>query len=62
MNGSEATQTAISRGTSQDTFCRGATMTLSAGSTVSLQLFGLLGAATLTTPGGAELQIEKLSP
>jgi len=37
-------------------------MTLSAGSTVSLQLFGLLGAATLTTPGGAELQIEKLSP
>ncbi len=29
--------------------------------TINLQLFGILGAATLLTPGGASLQIEQIS-
>lgn len=41
--------------------CRSTMVSLPApGSTVQLQLFGLLGAATLISPGGAELVVEQL--
>jgi hypothetical protein len=61
VNGSSATQTDISPGTAMNTFCRGAIMNLSAGDQIRLQLYGLLGAAILLNPGGAELQIVRLN-
>ncbi|MCC6342332.1 MAG: collagen-like protein, partial [Bryobacterales bacterium] len=62
VNGLPATQTAVSPPTQQSMLCRAATMTLTAGSTVAVQIYGILGAANLINPGGAELLIEKLSP
>jgi hypothetical protein len=60
VNGAQFDAATISPNQSRDTWCRAAVTSLSAGTTVNLQLFGILGAATLLTPGGASLQIEQL--
>ena len=61
INGSQLDSATISPIISRDAWCRSTATTLAAGSTVNLQLFGILGAATLLTPGGASLQIEQIS-
>lgn len=60
VNGAPLTSSSISPATSVNTWCRTTLQTLSAGDVVDLQAFGLLGAATLLNPGGAELLIEKV--
>lgn len=62
INGSQSNPLTISPSASRDTFCRSAILAISAGSTFQLQLFGLLGAATLNSSGGAELLLERLGP
>lgn len=62
VNGSSAGPTVYSPSTSQSVLCRSAIVTVTAGSTVNLQLFGLIAAVTLETSGGAELLIERLGP
>lgn len=60
VNGAQLTSSTISPAQSTTVWCRATTTALSAGSTINLQFFGLLGAVTLLTPGGAELTIERL--
>ncbi|MEZ5285806.1 MAG: hypothetical protein R2712_13570 [Vicinamibacterales bacterium] len=62
INGTGSTPLSIVPNQSQSTFCRSGIVALTAGDTVELQLYNLLGAATLINPGGAELTIELLSP
>lgn len=47
--------------TAQSRNCRSTLATLSAGSTIQLQFFGLLGAAVLESSGGADLMIEQVA-
>lgn len=61
VNGAQLTSSTISPAQSTSVWCRATTTALSAGSTVNLQFFNLLGAVTLLTPGGAELTIERLA-
>ena len=60
INGAALNQTSISPVLSESNFCRSTIVSLAAGSTISLQMYGLLGAATLQNPGGAELVVERL--
>ncbi len=61
INGSPFGQSTISPTGSENIFCRSTISSRSAGDTVSMELFGLLGAAVLLNSGGAELVIEKLN-
>ncbi|MBL8211596.1 MAG: hypothetical protein JNK87_12825 [Bryobacterales bacterium] len=61
VNGSGITSGSISASSSVSSWCRSTIQTLAAGDIVSMQFYGLLGAATLVNPGGAELLIEKLN-
>jgi hypothetical protein len=61
INGSPLNGTAVSPGTAQTVWCRSAITNATAGDVVNVQMFGLLGAATLMNPGGAEMVIERLA-
>lgn len=60
MNGAALMSSAISPSQATPVWCRATTTALAAGATINLQLYSLLGAATLLAPGGAELTIERL--
>ena len=60
INGSQIDALTISPVSSRSTWCRSAITSISAAATVNLQLFGILGAVTLTNPGGASLQIQQV--
>jgi hypothetical protein len=61
VNGAGVTSSAISPPQGSDKFCRATTLSLAAGTTVDVQLYANPPvAATLLSPGGAELLIEKL--
>jgi hypothetical protein len=62
VNGAGVTSSAISPPAGAATFCRSTTLSLATGTTVDVQLYANPPiAATLLSPGGAELLIEKLS-
>jgi hypothetical protein len=61
VNGTGVTSSTISPATSVNVWCRSTIQSLTAGDVVGVQFFGLLGAVTLITPGGAELIIEKVN-
>jgi len=62
INGSPSTPLTISPVLSVSSYSADAIVTLTAGSTLTLQLFGLLGAVTLLSSSqGAELTIIRLS-
>ncbi len=62
VNGAGVTSSAISPPLGSDKFCRSTSLSLAAGTTVDLQLYANPPvAATLLSPGGAEMLIEKLS-
>jgi len=61
VNGVTVNGSAVSPTTAESALCRTAIAEASAGSTVNVQLYGLLGASTLINPGGAELVIERFS-
>ena len=61
LNGSPVAGSAIVPVSSaENTFCRSTITAITAGSTIQVQLFGMLGAATLLSSGGAELTLERL--
>jgi hypothetical protein len=63
VNGAGVTSSAISPPQGSDKFCRSTTLSLAAGTTVDLQLYANPPvAATLLSPGGAEMLIEMLGP
>jgi hypothetical protein len=61
VNGAGVTSSAISPPQGSDRFCRSTTLSLAGGTTVDLQLYANPPvAATLLSPGGAELVIEQV--
>lgn len=63
VNGAGVTSSAISPPQGSDKFCRATTLSLAAGTTVDLQLWANPSvAASLLSPGGAEMLIEQLGP
>ena len=63
INGTAINASIISPVLSRSEWCRDTMLSLiSTNSTVQIQLFGILGVATLLSPGGAELVIERLNP
>ena len=62
VNGVQLGPSTITPLSSTDTWCRDTIAALTAGSGIDVQLFGLVGTATLIAPGGAELVVERLGP
>jgi len=61
LNGSPVAGSAIVPVSSpENTYCRSTITAITAGSTIQVQLFGMLGAVTLLSSGGAELTLERL--
>lgn len=60
VNGSALTGSAVEPSTSTPVWCRATITALPANATLQLQFYGLLGAATLLSQGGAELLVERL--
>lgn len=60
VNGSEQTAATDSPMNSTSRLSGDAVFTLAAGSTIQVQLFGLLGAATLQNGAGANLVIQRV--
>lgn len=60
LNGSTLTGSSVVPSVSTDVLCRSTIAAVSAGSQFQLQLYGLLGAVTLLSSGGAELTLERL--
>lgn len=60
LNGSQLTGSAIVPSSSESCYCRSTIAAITAGSTLQLQLYGLLGAVTLLSSGGAELTLERV--
>ncbi len=60
VNGSALAGSAIAPSTSTPVWCRATITALGANATLQLQLYGLLGAVTLLSQGGAELLVERL--
>ncbi|OIN56656.1 BclA C-terminal domain-containing protein [Arsenicibacter rosenii] len=61
IDGTANVASTINPASSQSHFAAETVVTLAAGTTISLQLFGLLGAATLQTGNGASLTIQQLN-
>ncbi len=60
LNGSTLTGSSVIPFAATDVLCRSTIAAVSAGDQFQLQLFGLLGAVTLLSSGGAELTLERL--
>lgn len=61
-NGSPLAGSLLVPSSAIDAFCRSTMASLTAGDGISVQLYGLLGAVTLHSSGGAELTLERLAP
>ncbi|MBL8177801.1 MAG: hypothetical protein JNK48_24195 [Bryobacterales bacterium] len=60
VNGSPVSGLGYSPSIGQSVLCRSGLRTMSAGDAVSVELYGLLGAAVLSSPGGGELLIKRV--
>jgi hypothetical protein len=59
-NGTELPGATLGPVVARSSWCRSVISTLAAGDTLQLQMYGLLGAAVLTNPGGVSFNIEQI--